>query len=144
MHGAPAALGIIMAAAPLGLAMYAARVAVNSIGRPDQDEYLEKQFQPIAVGRGLMNYIGALGLAPDVMDALTAVALPDDMKKELGLQTRTGQSPTVGGIVPIVGYGDTWLKAANNLDNPHALARALPFSNAPWTVPLINLLRPDQ
>lgn len=144
MHGAPAALGIIMAAAPLAFAMYAARTAINAIGRPDADEYIEKQFQPLAVGRGLMNYIGALGLAPDMMDALTAVAVPDDIKKEWGLQNRAGQSPTVGGIVPIVGYGDTWLKAANNLDNPHALARALPFSNAPWTVPLINLLRPDQ
>lgn len=144
MHGAPAALGIIMAAAPLAFAMYAARTAINAIGRPDADEYLEKQFQPLAVGRGLMNYLGALGLAPDMMDALTAVAVPDDIKKEWGLQNRAGQSPTIGGIVPIVGYGDTWLKAINNLDNPHAIARTLPFSNAPWTVPLINLLRPDQ
>ncbi len=144
MHGAPAALGIVMAAAPLGFAMYAARTAVNAIGRPDADEYIEKQFQPIAVGRGLMNYIGALGLAPDMMDAFTAVAVPDDIKKEWGLQNRAGQSPTVGGIVPIVGYGDTWLRAANNLDNPHALVRALPFSNVPGIVPLINLLRPDQ
>ena len=144
MHGAPAALGIIMAAAPLGFAMYAARTAVNAIGRPDSDEYIERQFQPLAVGRGLMNYIGALGLAPDMMDALTAVAVPDDLKKEWGLQTRAGSSPTLGGIVPIVGYADTWLKAANNLDDPHAIVRALPFSNAPWTVPLINLLRPDR
>lgn len=144
MHGAPAALGIIMAAAPMAFALYAVRTAINAVGRPDSDEYIEKQFQPLAVGRGLMNYIGALGLAPDMMDAFTAVAVPDDIKKEWGLQNRAGQSPTVGGIVPIVGYGDTWLKAANNLDNPHALVRALPFSNAPWTVPLINLLRPDQ
>ena len=144
MHGAPAALGIIMAAAPLGFAMYAARTAVNAIGRPDSDAYIERQFQPLAVGRGLMNYIGALGLAPDMMDALTAVAVPDDLKKEWGLQTRAGSSPTLGGIVPIVGYADTWLKAANNLDDPHAIVRALPFSNAPWTVPLINLLRPDR
>ena len=144
MYGAPAALGIIMAAAPLGFAMYAARTAINAIGRPDADEYIEKQFQPIAVGRGLMNYIGALGLAPDMMDAFTAVAVPDDIKKEWGLQNRAGQSPTVGGIVPIVGYGDTWLRAANNLDNPHALVRALPFSNVPGIVPLVNLLRPEQ
>lgn len=144
MHGAPAALGIIVAAAPLGFAMYAARTAINAIGRPDSDEYIERQFQPLAVGRGLMNYIGALGLAPDIVDAFTAVAVPDDIKKEWGLQTRTGQSPTVGGIVPLVGYGDTWLRAANNLDNPHALLRALPFSNAPYIVPLLNLLRPDQ
>lgn len=144
MHGAPAALGIIMAAAPLGFAMYAARTAVNAVGRPDSDEYIERQFQPLAVGRGLMNYIGALGLAPDMMDALTAVAVPDDLKKEWGLQTRAGSSPTLGGIVPIVGYADTWLKAANNLDDPHAIVRALPFSNAPWAVPLINLLRPDR
>lgn len=144
MHGAPAALGIIMAAAPLGFAMYATRTAINAVGRPDSDEYIERQFQPLAVGRGLMNYIGALGLAPDMMDALTAVAVPDDLKKEWGLQTRSGSSPTLGGIVPIVGYADTWLKAANNLDDPHAIVRALPFSNAPWTVPLINLLRPDR
>ena len=144
MHGAPAALGIIMATAPMAFAMYAAWTAINAVGRPDSDEYIEKQFRPLAVGRGLMNYIGVLGLAPDMMDALTAVAVPDDIKKEWGLQNRAGQSPTVGGIVPIVGYGDTWLKAANNLDNPHALVRALPFSNAPLTVPPLNLLRPDQ
>ena len=144
MHGAPAALGIIMAAAPMGFAMYAARTAVNAIGRPDADEYIERQFQPLAVGRGLMNYIGALGLAPDMVDALAAVAVPDDLKKEWGLQTRAGSSPTLGGIVPVVGYADTWLRAANNPDDPHAIVRALPFSSVPWLVPLINLLRPDR
>ena len=128
----------------MAVALYAARTGINAIGRPDADEYIEKQFQPLALGRGMMNYIGALGLAPDMIDAFTAVAIPDDIKKELGLQTRTGQSPTVGGIVPIVGYGDTWLRAANNLDNPHAVLRGLPFSNAPWVVPLMNLLRPEQ
>lgn len=144
MHGAPAAIGIIMAAAPMGFALYAARTAMNAIGRPDADAYLERQFQPVAVGRGLMNYIGALGLAPDIMDALSAVAVPDDLKKEWGLQTRAGSNPTLGGIVPVVGYADTWLKAANNPDDPHAVARALPFSNAPWAVPLLNMLRPDR
>ena len=143
MHGAPAAVGIIMAAAPMGFALYAARMAMNAIGRPDADEYLERQFQPVAVGRGLMNYIGALGLAPDVLDGFSAIAIPEDMKKEWGLQTRTGRAPTVGGIVPLVGYGDTWLKALNNPDDPFAVMRAMPFSNAPGATQLLNLMRPD-
>ena len=152
MHGVPAALGIVMAAAPMAFALYAARTALAAIGRPDADEYIEQQFQPIAVGRGLMNYIGALGLAPDLMDALTAIAIPKDVQKEYGLTNRTGGASTVGSVVPIVGYGDTLLKGIGEVPkivwgsdnvNPHALARALPFSNAPGFAQALNLLRPD-
>ncbi|WP_258304926.1 hypothetical protein, partial [Escherichia coli] len=92
----PGALGIVVAAAPMAFALYAARTALAAIGRPDADEYIEQQFQPIAVGRGLMNYIGALGLAPDLMDALTAIAIPKDVQKEYGLTNRTGGASTVG------------------------------------------------
>lgn len=152
LHGVPGALGIVVAAAPMAFALYAARTALAAIGRPDADEYIEQQFQPIAVGRGLMNYIGALGLAPDLMDALTAIAIPKDVQKEYGLTNRTGGASTVGSIVPIVGYGDTLLKGIGEVPkivwgsdnvNPHALARALPFSNAPGFTQALNLLRPD-
>ena len=152
LHGVPGALGIVVAAAPMAFALYAARTALAAIGRPDADEYIEQQFQPIAVGRGLMNYIGALGLAPDLMDALTAIAIPKDVQKEYGLTNRTGGASTVGSIVPIVGYGDTLLKGIGEVPkivwgsdnvNPHALARALPFSNAPGFAQALNLLRPD-
>lgn len=152
LHGVPGALGIIIAAAPMAFALYAARTALAAIGRPDADEYIEQQFQPIAVGRGLMNYIGALGLAPDLMDALTAIAIPKDVQKEYGLTNRTGGASTVGSVVPIVGYGDTLLKGIGEVPkivwgsdnvNPHALARALPFSNAPGFAQALNLLRPD-
>lgn len=152
LHGVPGALGIVVAAAPMAFALYAARTALAAIGRPDADEYIEQQFQPIAVGRGLMNYIGALGLAPDLMDALTAIALPKDVQKEYGLTNRTGGASTVGSVVPIVGYGDTLLKGIGEVPkivwgsdnvNPHALARALPFSNAPGFAQALNLLRPD-
>ena len=99
-----------------------------------------------------MNYIGALGLAPDLMDALTAIAIPKDVQKEYGLTNRTGGASTVGSVVPIVGYGDTLLKGIGEVPkivwgsdnvNPHALARALPFSNAPGFTQALNLLRPD-
>lgn len=152
LHGVPGALGIVIAAAPMAFALYAARTALAAIGRPDADEYIEQQFQPIAVGRGLMNYIGALGLAPDLMDALTAIAIPKDVQKEYGLTNRTGGASTVGSVVPIVGYGDTLLKGIGEVPkivwgsdnvNPHALARALPFSNAPGFTQALNLLRPD-
>lgn len=152
LHGVPGALGIVVAAAPMAFALYAARTALAAIGRPDADEYIEQQFQPIAVGRGLMNYIGALGLAPDLMDALTAIAIPKDVQKEYGLTNRTGGASTVGSVVPIVGYGDTLLKGIGEVPkivwgsdnvNPHALARALPFSNAPGFTQALNLLRPD-
>ncbi len=152
LHGVLGALGIVVAASPMAFALYAARTALAAIGRPDADEYIEQQFQPIAVGRGLMNYIGALGLAPDLMDALTAIAIPKDVQKEYGLTNRTGGASTVGSVVPIVGYGDTLLKGIGEVPkivwgsdnvNPHALARALPFSNAPGFAQALNLLRPD-
>ena len=152
LHGVPGALGIVMAAAPMAFALYAARTALSAVGRPDADDYIEKQFQPIAVGRGLMNYIGALGLAPDMMDALSAVLIPKDVQKEYGLTNRAGGASTVGSVVPIVGYGDTLLKGIGEVPkivwgsdnvNPHALARALPFSNAPGFAQALNLLRPD-
>lgn len=142
MHGVPAVLGMIVAASAFAVPIHLARVALNAVGRDDQDEYIEKMTSPLAIGRATMNYVGLMGLAPDVLDGLSAI-MPDDMTKDSGLATRTGSAPTIGGIVPVLGYGDTVLRATANLDNPHYLARTLPLSNVWWLTPAVNTLRPD-
>ena len=142
MHGVPIAMGMILAAVPFAVPIVLARVALNATGRPDAEAYIEKQTSPVALARATMNYIGMLGLAPDLVDAFAA-PMPEEWKQALGDTNRVNRTPTTGGIIPLVGYADNWLKAANNLDNPHYLGRALPFSNTPWFTPLVNMLRPD-
>lgn len=141
-HGVAAVLGMVVAAAPFAVGIQLARVALASVGRPDQDEYIEKMTSPLALGRAAMNYVGILGLAPDVLDGLSAI-MPDTVTEALGDSNRTGGRATIGGIVPIAGYADSVLRAATNPDNPHNWARALPLSNVFWLTPAVNALREE-
>lgn len=142
-------LGAMSAAAPL----YMARVAITSLGRPDRDEYLEQQLQPLAVARATLNYIPMAGLAGDVLDLVSTVGgaaytgITDEKVPEWAA-TQGGRSGAnqsfVGQVVaPAASYADDVYKALQNLDDPHKIAQALPGSRLWWLMPAVNAMRPD-
>ena len=127
----------MMAAAPI----YMARVYASSIGREDQEEFLERRLQPELIVRQTLNYVALAGLAGDFLDAAVALA-PD----ELGLQMTGGRAGTdtnfVGNLIaPATSLVDDAWKALQNLDDPAQLLRVLPGSRLPFILPGINALQ---
>lgn len=130
-------LASMMAAAPI----YMARMYASSIGREDQEEFLEQRLQPELIVRQTLNYVALSGLAGDFLDA--AVALSPD---EWGLQMTGGRAGTdtefVGNLIaPATSLVDDAWKALQNLDDPTQLLRVLPGSRLPYIVPGINALQ---
>lgn len=130
-------MGSMSMAAPI----YMARVYAQSLGRKDQEEFLAKRLQWDNVARATLNYIALSGLAGDFMDALGSVA---------GYST-TGGRPGAGSdffgniAAPSVGLVNDLYRGIQNTKNgtdPTQLMKALPFSNSPLLIPVINLLKP--
>ena len=140
-RGAFATFGIIMGAMSLAAPIYMARTYASSIGRPDQAEYLEERFQPQHLARATMNYVANLGLAPDMIDGLSAM-LPESM----GVKATGGRAGVetdfVGNYVaPAFSLvDDVWKYAQSPLEMDDA-ARILPLRNLPYLVPLMNLTK---
>lgn len=141
-YGPMAAVAMVVAASAFAVPIHLSRVALNAKGRPDEEEYIEKHTSPLALARATMNYVAMMGMVPDVMDLLSA-PMPDAWSEALGGEG-TRRTPTLSSTVPIVGYADNLMRGVlDPADNPHLLARALPFSNTPWLTPLVNSLRPE-
>lgn len=141
-YGPMAAVAMVVAASAFAVPIHLSRVALNAKGRPDEDEYIEKHTSPLALARATMNYVAMMGMVPDVMDLLSA-PMPGAWSEALGGEG-TRRTPTLSSTVPIVGYADNLMRGVlDPADNPHLLARALPFSNTPWLTPLVNSLRPE-
>lgn len=139
IHGAAGAIGLVIAVAPFAVPIYLAKVALHSVGRADQDAYIEKMTSPIAVTRGVMNYVGMLGLAPDFLDMMTALPGVGDAITEAGGGAANTRAGTTGSIVPLAGYTDKVLKAIQE-PSAQSIAKSLPYSNVPYLVPFINAL----
>ena len=129
-------LGAMSAAAPL----YMSRTYLASVGRKDQEEYLEKQLHPTQIGRATMNYIATSGLAGDFIDAFTAVT---------GVGQVTGgrsgaQSDFIGNVIaPAAGKADKVWGGAQQVfkeGDVHGLVKELPFARLPWLIPAMNEL----
>jgi hypothetical protein len=142
VFGAHALFGSFVGAAAVGYAIYSARTYINSLGREDQDEYLEKAFEPLRVAQGLTNYIGITGLAGDFLGAgMSAVGINP--------QTRQGtESEFIGNYVaPSLALVDDAWKAVDGIfaQDPGKTAeqasRILPFSRVPYIVPFFNVAR---
>lgn len=142
-HGAAAVLGMALAALPFVMAIQAGRVLLGSIGREDSDKYIDERMSPEALTRASLNYIGVLGLIPDVVNGLTTM-LPDEVDQALGGAAggRQGQKG-LSAVVPIVGWGDKVVRAATNdgAKKVSPLLSVTPLNNTPLLAPLTNLLR---
>ena len=147
LGGVAAAMGMVVSAAGLALPVYAARVAVNAAGREDQDEYLDRMFSPDAVAKNIMNYIALTGMMQDFLQLLTttAGAINEDFQMWVPEQGRGGSTnrTTISGLIPGLASMDKVLALPGQLNDPHKLVRALPYSNLPWLTPMVNALRGD-
>jgi hypothetical protein len=137
-RGVASALGMIMGSMSLATPIYMARTYANSIGREDQEEYLEKNLQPINIARATMNYVAMSGMAGDFVGFTTSL-LPDDWGVS-PVQGRNGQSADFVGsyILPASSLVDDGYKLLQNLDDPAAWTKVAPFGRLPWLLPAMN------
>lgn len=138
--GTAKALGMMMGSMSIAAPIYMARTYLASVGRADQDAYLERQLTAERIARATLNYIAMSGLAGELIDATSAVT---------GISAPTGgragaASNFVGNIVaPAAGLvDDVWkgLQDTKEGMDPHDLIKTLPFSRLPFLIPAINAL----
>lgn len=136
-HGYAAASGILLAQVALAMPLHAARVALLSQGRSDQDQYLKEQLQPVALARAAMNYSSITGVMSDVLEITFGIAggLTENPEAFGG---RSGAQAGVGRLVPAAGSVDQFMKTAYGQGSLHSAIRQLPFGNLWYLVPLIN------
>jgi hypothetical protein len=137
-RGKFAAAGIVLGAMSLAAPIYMARTYVSSIGRPDQEAYLEERLAPQHIARATMNYVAGVGMAGDFLDLISAT-LPTD----IGIKPTGGRAGVetefVGNyIAPSLSLvDDAW----NYVQSPLSLedaTRILPGKNLPYLVPILN------
>lgn len=138
--GTAKALGMLLGSMSLAAPVYMARTYLASVGRKDQQAFLEQQLEWKHVAKASLNYVSMSGLAGDFLDATSSVT-------GLGQTTggRAGQgSDFVGNVVaPAAGLANDLYKGVQNTKegtDPHQLIKALPFSRHPLLIPAINAL----
>lgn len=141
-HGTAAALGMLLGTMTLAAPIYMVRVGLQSIGREDQDEFLEKRLHPYRIAREVLNYTALSGLSGDLLDVMSSIT---------GVEPTGGRSGTnksaVGNVVaPAAGkVDDIWRALQNTKEGTdiHGLMMQMPFSRLPFMYPAMNALRPD-
>jgi hypothetical protein len=134
------ALGMVVGSLAMAMPIYMARTYANSIGRPDQEEYLAQRLSPQMMARATMNYIAMSGLAGDFID-LVSSTLPE----ELGVSPtggRAGVASTFVGnyVLPASSMVDDIWKYAQSPTDLKQAARILPGSRVPYILPFVNAL----
>lgn len=131
-------LGILLGSMCAVLPIYAARMQLQSLGREDREEFLDKAFESRRVARQTMNYVAGSGLAGDFLDALGGLA-----GVNVGGRQGDREQEFVGNVVaPAAGLLDDAWKAVQNVQegetNPQPAMKVL--TNLPYLVPLINAM----
>lgn len=131
-------LGILLGSMCAVLPIYAARMQLQSLGREDREEFLDKAFEPRRVARQTMNYVAGSGLAGDFLDALGGLA-----GVNVGGRQGDREQEFVGNVVaPAAGLLDDAWKAVQNVQEGETnLQPAMKvLTNLPYLVPLINAM----
>lgn len=140
-RGGAAAFGIMVGSMTIAAPIYMARVYASSIGRPDQQAYIDERLTPDGVARATLNYIALSGMAGDFLDLGTTL-LPE----ELGVKPTGGrvgvESDFVGNyVLPASSLvNDIWKYTQSPLDAGDA-AKILPMSRIPYIVPFVNAVK---
>lgn len=144
--GAARVMALFAGAASIAVPIYALRTLTASIGREDQDEYLEQRLAPEALGRAVFNYIGVAGLAGDLLDVGVGITAP-----ATGLSTTGGRAGVetdfVGNFVApsLTLVDDAWKMAQGVLDPTdntlEDVAKLMPGSRMPGALQLLNTMR---
>ena len=141
LHGTPAALGMLLGSMSIAAPIYMLRTYASSIGRPDQQAYLEERLNPQAIARATMNYVAKAGMAGDFLDLATA-ALPES----LGVTPTGGragvESNFIGTyVLPSSSLVDDIWKYVQSPTNINDALKILPGSRIPFLVPALNNLK---
>lgn len=139
-HGTLKGLGILLGTIAAASPIYIARTYVNSVGREDQEEYLDKMLAPAMIARASLNYVAMSGLAGDFLDAFTVVSGTGEITG-----ARSGVATGFVGTVIAPGAGwvdDVWKGIQNTKDgtDPSALLKTLPFANIPYIAAPVRAL----
>lgn len=137
-RGPAAALGILLGSMSMAAPVYAARVMLNAQGRSDKDKYIAENLTAAHVARQTLNYVSLSGVTSDLLDALSAVT---GIGEATGGRASMGKSFVGNVVAPAAGIADDLYKGIQNTKtgtNPHDLLKALPFSNLPGMVPVIE------
>ncbi len=134
VHGDFAMLGYLMGAMSFAIPLHAARVYAKSLAMSgeNREEYLERQFNPMAFGRATMNYVSILGVLPDLLDAPMALA-----GFEVGGRGATQSSFIGGSVAPAAGVINDAVSAAVSHD-PVKAAKLVPGASIPHLSWLVN------
>lgn len=130
--GTAKAFGLLMGQMAFALPIHLSRVAINSTGREDRQEYLETQLHPAMLARAVLNYTSLSGLSGDILDAGASIGGWE------ASGVRTGNSSVLGNV-PSLGYIDSAAKAVKQRDAREAI-RMLPGGNLPYLTPVVNSL----
>lgn len=125
----------------LGSVFYASRVYLNSIGRDDAEEYRKKLLDPETFPLMVMNYMGQLGMLPDIFGTVKDAFWGDEF----------GRSGLVGNsFAPGVGFANDAFNALQlpkmmiEGDNEKAMKtarRILPLGKVPGIVQGLNFIQ---
>jgi hypothetical protein len=141
LHGTPAALGMLLGAMSVAAPIYMLRTYVSSVGRPDQEAFLEERLQPNTIARATLNYVAKAGMAGDFLDLVTA-ALPED----LGVPSTGGRAGVESGfvgtyILPASSLVDDIWKYIQSPNEINDALKIIPGSRIPFLVPALNNLK---
>lgn len=131
--GTANAVGLLLGSMAFALPVHIARVNINSIGREDREEYLDRQLSVQALGRATLNYVSLSGLSGDVLDTVVAAAGGE------ASGVRTGRTDVLG-QVPGLGYVTATGQALVEKDAVQ-LVKQLPGANLPYMMPWVNIAK---
>jgi hypothetical protein len=140
-RGAYSAFGLLLGSMAMVTPIVFARVYANSIGRPDQEQYIADRTSPLMVARATLNYVASAGMASDVID-MTSSMLPEGW----GVKPTGGRSGVesdfVGNYIAPASslVNDIWKYAQSPLQADDA-AKLMPMRNVPYLLPLMNLTK---
>lgn len=135
-------LGGMAIAAPIHMARAALRASLMS--ENDREEFLDKQLHPMALGRATMNYLAAMGLWADVIEAGSGLGtgwadafgfdMPEGLKPTGGRTMKDtdligGQLAPSLGVINDIGQGV--------MGKPDKLWKSAPFASLPYIQPVL-------
>lgn len=123
-----------------GSMMHAARTHVQSLGREDREEYIERAMAWNQVVVSSMNYSSLSGSLSDVVQGTLFLAggMNDDIKESMGSRN---SSPGLGSLVPAAGSIEQGMRVLGGKADVYTALKQLPGANIWWLAPFINITK---
>lgn len=143
LNGYGYAVGVLMGQMAFATPIYLARVGLASTGREDREDFLDKALAPSSLMAATLNYTAMSGLGGDAFDFLATLGggWSEDVKEGLGVRSYGGG---VSSVVPALGSIDAAARVVTGKADFYTAFKQLPFSNLPYLVPVLNMLKEDE